>query len=201
MLAVRGVEGTDPRQWLVGSPQGLRAATQPLLPRIVCVTSPAPNGTTGPIQVAIKSRPPGISTQHFTYQVSAHPGWSPCRGQLEGGAERFRHLDEDFKLGLRVAGSVASCPVQKPRDPSGGWAAGNGGTERTLPRREVGSRSTKYRRQAGPSGAESCWDLLQAWGCRKAGFPSGTSLSPQCLLGPIWGPRSPEQEQWGAGAG
>lgn len=165
------------------------------------MTSPAPSGTTGPIQVAIKSRPPGISTQHFTYQVSAHPGWSPCRGQLEGGAERHRHLDEGFKLGLRVAGSVA-CPVRKPHDPSGGWATGDGGTERTLltlPRREVGSRSTKFRRRTGQFGTQSCWDLLQAWGCEKTGLPSGTSLSPQCLLGPIWGPRSPEQEQWGQG--
>lgn len=39
------------------------------------MTSPAPNGTAGPVQVAIKSRPPGISTQHFTYQVSNSLRW------------------------------------------------------------------------------------------------------------------------------
>lgn len=48
--------------------------------RIVCVTSPAPNRTMGPIQVAIKGRPPGISTQYFTYQVSACPGYVPTPG-------------------------------------------------------------------------------------------------------------------------
>lgn len=50
------------------------------------MTSPAPNGTTGPIQVAINSRPPGISTQHFTYQVSAYPGMDPTQrdSKIEG---------------------------------------------------------------------------------------------------------------------
>lgn len=45
------------------------------------MTSPAPKGTTGPIQVTIKSRPPGISTQHFTYQVSALPELVPMQGK------------------------------------------------------------------------------------------------------------------------
>lgn len=44
--------------------------------------SPAPNGTAGPVQVAIKSRPPGISTQHFIYQVSNSPKVVLMQGML-----------------------------------------------------------------------------------------------------------------------
>lgn len=67
-------EGALGGSWQVSQGSaGALSSYRTLLIRIVCVTSPAPNGTTGPVQVAIKSRPPGISIQHFTYQVSAYP--------------------------------------------------------------------------------------------------------------------------------
>ncbi|XP_076418190.1 plexin-B3 isoform X5 [Peromyscus maniculatus bairdii] len=55
---------------VAGQPCNPEASLYRISARIVCVISPAPNGTAGPVQVAIKSRPPGISTQHFIYQCS-----------------------------------------------------------------------------------------------------------------------------------
>ncbi|KAB1252538.1 Plexin-B3 [Camelus dromedarius] len=88
--------------------------------RIVCVTSPAPNGTVGPIRVAIKSRPPGISTQHFTYQK----GDKQQRRQVRWAGRREDH-----------AAPQSSCPV--PQDPvllslSPQWGPQAGGTQLTI---------------------------------------------------------------------
>ncbi|MBZ3872985.1 Plexin-B3 [Sciurus carolinensis] len=83
--------------------------------RIVCVTSPAPNGTTGPVQVAIKSRPPGISTQHFTYQdpvlLSLNPQWGPQAGGTQL-TIHGRHLQTGGNITAFVGGQT--CPIQEP---------------------------------------------------------------------------------------
>ncbi|XP_008771854.1 plexin-B3 isoform X3 [Rattus norvegicus] len=83
--------------------------------RIVCVTSPAPNGTSGPVQVAIKSRPPGISAQHFTYQdpvlLSLNPQWGP----QAGGTQLTIH-GQYLQTGGNVSAFVGDqpCPIQEP---------------------------------------------------------------------------------------
>ncbi|XP_045851917.1 plexin-B3 isoform X3 [Meles meles] len=83
--------------------------------RIVCVTAPAPNGTTGPIQVAIKNRPPGISTQHFTYQdpilLSLSPQWGPQAGGTE-----LTILGRRLQTGGNISAFVGEqpCPIQEP---------------------------------------------------------------------------------------
>nr|XP_031527293.1 plexin-B3 isoform X2 [Vicugna pacos] len=83
--------------------------------RIVCVTSPAPNGTVGPIRVAIKSRPPGISTQHFTYQDPVLLSLSPQWGPQAGGTQLTIH-GQHLQTGGNVSAFVGSqpCPVWEP---------------------------------------------------------------------------------------
>ncbi|XP_036082883.1 plexin-B3 isoform X2 [Rousettus aegyptiacus] len=83
--------------------------------RIVCVTSPAPNGTTGPIQVAIKSRPPGVSTQHFTYQDPVLLSLSPRWGPRAGGTQLTIH-GQHLQTGGNIRAFVGSqpCLIQEP---------------------------------------------------------------------------------------
>ncbi|XP_077745772.1 plexin-B3 isoform X2 [Canis aureus] len=83
--------------------------------RIVCVTSPAPNGTTGPIQVAIKNRPPGISTQHFTYQDPILLSLSPQWGPQAGGTQLTIH-GQHLQTGGNISAFVGAqpCPIQEP---------------------------------------------------------------------------------------
>ncbi|XP_065771244.1 plexin-B3 isoform X1 [Muntiacus reevesi] len=83
--------------------------------RIVCVTSPAPNRTMGPIQVAIKGRPPGISTQYFTYQDPVLLSLSPQRGPQAGGTQLTIH-GQRLQTGGNISAFVGSqpCPIQEP---------------------------------------------------------------------------------------
>ncbi|XP_023561152.1 plexin-B3 isoform X1 [Octodon degus] len=86
--------------------------------RIVCVTSPAPNGTTGPVQVAIRSRPPGISAQHFTYQDPVLLSLSPRWGPQAGGTQltiHGQHLHTGGNISAFVGGQA--CPILKPMCP------------------------------------------------------------------------------------
>uniref|UniRef100_G1RSY4 Plexin B3 n=1 Tax=Nomascus leucogenys TaxID=61853 RepID=G1RSY4_NOMLE len=83
--------------------------------RIVCVTSPAPNGTTGPVRVAIKSQPPGISSQHFTYQDPVLLSLSPRWGPQAGGTQltiRGQHLQTGGNTSAFVGGQP--CPILEP---------------------------------------------------------------------------------------
>ncbi|XP_017194059.2 plexin-B3 isoform X1 [Oryctolagus cuniculus] len=83
--------------------------------RIVCVTSPAPNGTTGPVQVAIKSRRPGISSQHFTYQDPVLLSLSPRWGPQAGGTQltiHGQHLQTGGNISAFVGGQP--CPIREP---------------------------------------------------------------------------------------
>ncbi|XP_036695436.1 plexin-B3 isoform X9 [Balaenoptera musculus] len=83
--------------------------------RIVCVTSPAPNGTVGPIQVAIKSRSPGISTQHFTYQDPVLLSLSPQWGPQAGGTQLTIH-GQHLQTGGNISAFVGSqpCRIREP---------------------------------------------------------------------------------------
>uniref|UniRef100_A0A8C0WEU9 Plexin-B3 n=5 Tax=Castor canadensis TaxID=51338 RepID=A0A8C0WEU9_CASCN len=83
--------------------------------RIVCVTSPAPNGMAGPVQVAIKSRPPGISTQHFTYQDPILLSLSPQWGPQAGGTQLTIH-GQHLQTGGNISAFVGDqpCPIQEP---------------------------------------------------------------------------------------
>ncbi|KAM6151636.1 plexin-B3 [Rhynchocyon petersi] len=83
--------------------------------RIVCVTSPAPSGTSGPAQVVIRGRPAGLSSQHFTYQdpilLSLSPRWGPQAGgtllTIHG-----QHLQTGGNISAFVGGQP--CPIQEP---------------------------------------------------------------------------------------
>ncbi|XP_037677178.1 plexin-B3 isoform X3 [Choloepus didactylus] len=85
------------------------------LPRIVCVTSPAPNGTAGPVQVAVRSRPPGISSQRFTYQdpvlLSLNPRWGP-----QAGGTQLTIRGQNLHTGSNISAFVGDqpCPIQEP---------------------------------------------------------------------------------------
>ncbi|XP_012589946.1 PREDICTED: plexin-B3 isoform X2 [Condylura cristata] len=83
--------------------------------RIVCVTSPAPNGTTGPVQVAIESRSPGISSQNFTYQDPVLLSLSPQSGPQAGGTQLTIH-GWHLQTGGNVSAFVGNqpCPIQEP---------------------------------------------------------------------------------------
>ncbi|XP_058147735.1 plexin-B3 isoform X3 [Dasypus novemcinctus] len=87
--------------------------------RIVCVTSPAPNGTAGPVQVAIRSRPPGISSQRFTYQDPVLLSLSPRRGPQAGGTQLTIH-GQHLQTGGNVSAFVGGqpCPIQEPVCPN-----------------------------------------------------------------------------------
>ncbi|XP_021107976.1 plexin-B3 isoform X4 [Heterocephalus glaber] len=86
--------------------------------RIVCVTSPAPSGTTGPVQVAIKNRPPGVSAQHFTYQdpilLSLSPQWGP-----QAGGTRLTIHGQHLQTGGNISAFVGgqACPILEPMCP------------------------------------------------------------------------------------
>ncbi|XP_060038552.1 plexin-B3 isoform X3 [Erinaceus europaeus] len=83
--------------------------------RIVCVAAPAPSGTTGPVQVAIKSQAPGISSQHFTYQDPTLLSLSPQRGPQAGGTQLTIH-GRHLQTGHNISAFVGSqpCPIQEP---------------------------------------------------------------------------------------
>ncbi|XP_006900046.1 PREDICTED: plexin-B3 [Elephantulus edwardii] len=83
--------------------------------RIVCVTSPAPGGTSGPAQVVIKGRPPGVSSQPFTYQDPALLNLSPRWGPQAGGTW-LTIYGQHLQTGGNISAFVGDqpCPIQEP---------------------------------------------------------------------------------------
>ncbi|XP_023581194.1 plexin-B3 [Trichechus manatus latirostris] len=100
---------------VAGRPCSPDPALYQISARIVCVTSPAPNGTVGPVQVAIKSRPPGISTQHFTYQDPVLLSLSPLWGPQAGGTQLTIH-GQHLRTGGNISAFVGDqpCPIREP---------------------------------------------------------------------------------------
>ncbi|XP_006877284.1 PREDICTED: plexin-B3 [Chrysochloris asiatica] len=100
---------------VAGQPCSPDPALYQISTRIVCVTSPAPNGTTGPVQVAIKSRPPGISIQHFIYQDPVLLSLSPRWGPQAGGTQLTIH-GQHLQTGGNVSAFVGGqpCPIREP---------------------------------------------------------------------------------------
>ncbi|XP_037677189.1 plexin-B3-like isoform X6 [Choloepus didactylus] len=81
----------------------------------MCVMSPAPNGTAGPVQVAVRSRPPSISSQRFTYQDPVLLSLNPRRGPQAGGTQltiRGQHLHTGSNISVFVGDQP--CPIQEP---------------------------------------------------------------------------------------
>ncbi|XP_027701586.1 plexin-B3 isoform X3 [Vombatus ursinus] len=70
---------------VAGQPCRLDPTLYRISTQIVCVTSPAPKDTTGPIKVTIKNRPPSQSAQLFTYQDPVLSALSPWQGPKAGG--------------------------------------------------------------------------------------------------------------------
>ncbi|XP_004717659.2 plexin-B3 isoform X2 [Echinops telfairi] len=100
---------------VAGQPCSPDPALYRISARIVCVTSPAPNGTTGPVQVAIRSRPPGVSQQHFMYQDPVLLSLSPRWGPQAGGTQltiHGQHLQTGDNISAFVGGQP--CPIQEP---------------------------------------------------------------------------------------
>ncbi|XP_021107974.1 plexin-B3 isoform X2 [Heterocephalus glaber] len=75
-------------------------------------------GTTGPVQVAIKNRPPGVSAQHFTYQdpilLSLSPQWGP-----QAGGTRLTIHGQHLQTGGNISAFVGgqACPILEPMCP------------------------------------------------------------------------------------
>ncbi|XP_029465228.1 plexin-B3 isoform X2 [Rhinatrema bivittatum] len=53
--------------------------------RVVCVMAASEQETSGPVEVSVGARPPGISSEHFIYQNPVLSGVSPQRGPVAGG--------------------------------------------------------------------------------------------------------------------
>ncbi|XP_015841560.1 plexin-B3 isoform X3 [Peromyscus maniculatus bairdii] len=100
---------------VAGQPCNPEASLYRISARIVCVISPAPNGTAGPVQVAIKSRPPGISTQHFIYQDPVLLSLSPQWGPQSGGTQLTIH-GQYLQTGGNIRAFVGDqpCLIQEP---------------------------------------------------------------------------------------
>ncbi|XP_077001618.1 plexin-B3 isoform X2 [Tamandua tetradactyla] len=100
---------------VAGRPCSPDPALYQISARIVCMTSPAPNGTAGPVQVALRSRRPGISSQRFTYQDPVLLSLSPQRGPQAGGTQLTIH-GQHLRTGNNISAFVGgqSCPIQEP---------------------------------------------------------------------------------------
>ncbi|XP_061470156.1 plexin-B3 isoform X2 [Rhineura floridana] len=95
----------DPTQYLVST-------------RIVCDASPGKRGLSGPVQVTVGDRPPGISVSHFTYQDPTLLDLHPKLGPMAGGT-RVTITGEELLTGTEIAAYVGGLPciLEEPVEP------------------------------------------------------------------------------------
>uniref|UniRef100_A0A8C3HVG0 Plexin A3 n=1 Tax=Chrysemys picta bellii TaxID=8478 RepID=A0A8C3HVG0_CHRPI len=106
----------------------VRAAGRPCTPdptlyrvsrRIVCRVSLGQRGVSGPVEVTVGNRPPGISADHFTYQDPTLRELHPRMGPMAGGT-RLTILGEELLTGDQIAAFVGElpCTIVAPVEPT-----------------------------------------------------------------------------------
>ncbi|XP_062975466.1 plexin-B3 isoform X2 [Elgaria multicarinata webbii] len=86
----------DPAQYLVST-------------RIVCDVPPGKRGLSGPVEVTVGDRPPGVSVSHFTYQDPTLRDLHPKLGPMAGGT-RVTITGEELLTGTEIAAYVGDLP-------------------------------------------------------------------------------------------
>nr|XP_028567548.1 LOW QUALITY PROTEIN: plexin-B3 [Podarcis muralis] len=86
--------------------------------RIVCHVSPGKRGLSGPVQVTVGDRPPGVSETHFTYQDPTLLDLHPQLGPMAGGT-RVTITGEELLTGTEIAAYVGALPciLEEPVQP------------------------------------------------------------------------------------
>ncbi|XP_050783133.1 plexin-B3 isoform X4 [Gopherus flavomarginatus] len=87
--------------------------------RIVCQVSPGQRGVSGPVEVTVGNRPPGISADHFTYQDPTLRELHPRMGPMAGGTQ-LTILGEELLTGDQIAAFVGDlpCTIVAPVEPT-----------------------------------------------------------------------------------
>ncbi|CAM4673964.1 unnamed protein product [Lepidochelys olivacea] len=87
--------------------------------RIVCRVSPGQRGVSGPVEVTVGDRPPGVSADHFTYQDPSLQELHPRMGPMAGGT-RLTILGEELLTGDQIAAFVGDlpCSIVAPVEPT-----------------------------------------------------------------------------------
>ncbi|CAM5174372.1 unnamed protein product, partial [Eretmochelys imbricata] len=111
------------RTWArCGWPAGPAPPTPPstrVSTRIVCRVSPGQRGVSGPVEVTVGDRPPGVSADHFTYQDPSLQELHPRMGPMAGGT-RLTILGEELLTGDQIAAFVGDlpCSIVDPVEPT-----------------------------------------------------------------------------------
>ncbi|XP_053156296.1 plexin-B3 isoform X2 [Hemicordylus capensis] len=83
--------------------------------RIVCAVSPGRRGLSGPIQVTVGDRPPGVSASYFTYQDPTLLDLHPRLGPIAGGTQ-ITITGKELLTGAEIAAYVGDqpCTLEDP---------------------------------------------------------------------------------------
>nr|XP_056714347.1 plexin-B3 [Euleptes europaea] len=86
--------------------------------RIVCDVPPGKRGLTGPVEVTVGDRPPGVSASNFTYQDPTLLDIHPHLGPIAGGT-RLTITGEELLTGTEIAAYVGDLPclLEEPVEP------------------------------------------------------------------------------------
>uniref|UniRef100_A0A6J0TM35 Plexin-B3 isoform X1 n=2 Tax=Pogona vitticeps TaxID=103695 RepID=A0A6J0TM35_9SAUR len=86
--------------------------------RIVCDVSPGRRGLSGPVEITVGDRPPGVSVSHFTYQDPTLLDLHPKLGPMVGGT-RITIIGEELLTGTEIAAYVGELPciLKEPVEP------------------------------------------------------------------------------------
>ncbi|XP_054859317.1 plexin-B3 [Eublepharis macularius] len=86
--------------------------------RIVCDVPPGKRGLTGPVEVTVGDRPPGVSASNFTYQDPVLLGLHPHLGPVAGGT-RLTITGEELLTGTEIAAYIGGLPciLEEPVEP------------------------------------------------------------------------------------
>uniref|UniRef100_A0A8C8SV37 Plexin B3 n=1 Tax=Pelusios castaneus TaxID=367368 RepID=A0A8C8SV37_9SAUR len=105
--------------WVAGQPCPPDPALYLVSTRIVCRVSPGQRGLSGPVEVSVGDRPPGVSADHFTYQDPMIRELHPRLGPMAGGT-RLTILGEELLTGDQISVFVGDllCAIVAPVEPS-----------------------------------------------------------------------------------
>ncbi|XP_042306974.1 plexin-B3 isoform X2 [Sceloporus undulatus] len=86
--------------------------------RIVCDVSPGRRGLSGPVEVTVGDRPPGVSESYFTYQDPTLLDLHPKLGPMVGGT-RITITGKELATGTEITAYVGDLPciLEEPVEP------------------------------------------------------------------------------------